>query len=92
MLCRAFEAVRRIAEGRKLHSGYQFVVLDDPDLVYGMTGSSDMEFPSLFVWEKKTGHYYLYNVRTKHSTVNTCRILNIESFIFVVLRMCLYLS
>ncbi len=60
------------------------MVLDDPDLVYGMTGSSDMVFPSLFVWEKKSGLYYLFNVRTiKYSTVvDTCRILNVKSFIF----------
>jgi hypothetical protein len=58
---RAYEAVKQIALSRKLHAGYQFVLIEDMTIVKAITGMS-MEFPSIIVWEHYTGYYFLYEV------------------------------
>ena len=58
---RALEAVRRVAESRKLHSGYQFTVLVDQEFSEKMIGST-FSPPTLYVWERNTGFYYLFEV------------------------------
>ena len=62
---RVVEAARRVAEGRKLHSGYQFVLTEDIQMAERMVKHSlEGQLPLLFIWEPRTGLHYPYTVRT----------------------------
>lgn len=61
LITRAYEAVKRIATSRKLHSGYQFLILEDKDLAERIVQMS-LTLPALFVWEHHTGYYFLHEV------------------------------
>jgi hypothetical protein len=75
---KAYEAVKQIALSRKLHAGYQFVLIEDMTIVKAITGMS-MEFPSIIVWEHYTGYYFLYELFKKSYTEK-----DIRSFLFSV--------
>ena len=60
---RAYEAVRRVALSRKVHSGYQFLVLVEKDIIEQIVPTTFTP-PFLFVWEHHTGYYFIYNVFT----------------------------
>ena len=60
---RAVEAARKVAESRKLFSGYQFVLTEDQELVERIVRySMSVQQPTVIVWEPETGLYYPYTV------------------------------
>lgn len=60
---RAVEAAHKIAESRKLLSGYQFVLTQDQELVGKMVKHSMViQQPIVIVWEPGTGLFYPYSV------------------------------
>ena len=75
LLFRAYKVVKQIALSRKLHSGYQFIAVQDMELAVKILPQT-VKLPTLFIWEHHTGFYYLYEViPTQLNNYWVCRLL-----------------
>ncbi|XP_065913582.1 protein disulfide-isomerase TMX3-like isoform X2 [Dysidea avara] len=55
---KSFDIIKRLAEGRRFHSGYQFAWTEDDSLITAITGSPPSSKPLLLVWDTEKREFY----------------------------------